>query len=36
MKELAVIVLLSLPSSICFLGVIYIMSLGITAGWGGG
>lgn len=35
MKGLAVLVLYRLPACICFLGAIYIISLGITAGWGG-
>ena len=34
MKSLALLALLRLPSCICFIGAIYIMSLGITAGWG--
>ena len=34
MKDLATLALLRLPTCICFAGAIYLLSIGITSGWG--
>lgn len=34
MKGLATLVLLRLPTCLCFAGAIYLMAIGVTSGWG--
>lgn len=34
MKEFMIIAMLRLPACICFIGAIYILSIGVTSGWG--